>query len=123
MRKVRQVKPQDRFPTGDAWDVAVLKLTPEQLHERFNIDFERGLDDLDYYSLAAIADDEVGQFWLMMHDRTPMQGTGVLVDAAVRRDAALRAVERQLGLRRDDYLWVTDDECNPLLDFLLTHPR
>ncbi len=116
MRKVHQVTPFEHFPTGDGWEVAVLKSMPSDLSQRFGIEFERGLDDLDYYLLAAIDDVRVGQVWLWMYERSPMPGTTVIVDAAVRRDTALAAVRRQLGFGDVDYVWVNEYECDPRLD-------
>jgi hypothetical protein len=105
--KVRQVAPVDVWPSGGAWTVGLLELTPAQLAERFALDFESGSDDLDGYKLAAVGEPQVGQFWLFSHDRTPVPGTEVMVDMATDRETALASVWLALRLDTRAFSWVS----------------
>ncbi len=105
---MQQVTPLRYWPSGNGWTVGILDRLPSQL-ESVGIVFERDSDDLDSFRLAAIADEEIDQFWLFSRDHAPIQGTEVIVDAAMDRDTALDAVARQLGLQRDAYLWTSPD--------------
>lgn len=104
---MKQAKPVDAWPSGEAWTSAILNRSPEDLAREFGISFESGRDDLDSYSLAAIESPRVGQFWLLRHLHAPMRGTEVLVDRATSRDASLAAVKAELGLGREAFEWVS----------------
>jgi hypothetical protein len=111
--RIAQVAPLERFPSGDAWTVGVLTQSPNELAERFGLSFEVGIDDLDSYKLAAIAEPQVGQFWLFAHDQAPFGGTDVMVDSAVSRDEALCAVWRALHLDVRAFAWLSPYEVQP----------
>jgi hypothetical protein len=118
MKSPRQVPLLDRWPTGGARTVAVLRESPQELAPRYHLEFERDVDDLDEFDVAAIADTVIGQFWLFKHVRSP-GGTEVMVDIAERTDRALDAVRRTLGLQRSELAWVTEYECDPRLEHIL----
>jgi hypothetical protein len=105
--KVRQVPPVSVWPSGGGWTVGILELSPDALARRFDLEFEEGRDDLDTYKLAAIAEPQIGQFWLFAHTQTPQAGTEVLVDREISRDIALGAAYRALGLDLRAFAWVS----------------
>ena len=88
--------------------MAVLVAEPVDLEEKFSLEFEDEMDDLDSYRLAAIDDPEVGQIWFMRYARCPGPGTDVLVDSTVPVPAALAAIDRQLGKHCGARTWTAD---------------
>jgi hypothetical protein len=105
-----QVEPYDRWPSGEGWTVAVTRATPEEIAEQAGLTFEPGVDDLDQYVLAAIADGDIGQFWLIRHENAPERGVEVVVDRAVDRTSALRALRRHLPTEYCDFAWLAPAE-------------
>ena len=68
---MRQVKPIEQWPSGEGRVVATVCKEPAQLAKALGPKFERGVDGLDWYSIAAIADEAVGQIWFFNHDHGP----------------------------------------------------
>ncbi len=101
-----QTRPLDYWPSGDSWTVAFLDAAAI---EGLGLDFEAGADDLDSYRLAAVADAEIGQFWIFRRDNSAELSWELVVDAAVRRDDALSALWRELRLDTRSMPWI-----NPL---------
>lgn len=109
-RGVRTVKPIERWPTGDSRTIGIVSSAPDEITARFGIRFERGLDGLGEYALAAISDRRGGQFWLFRYDGSPFRGTDVVVDALRSRSDTLKAVRTVLGFQAKDFEWISDDE-------------
>lgn len=105
----KQVRPHDRWPSGDSRPIAVLSLEPDALEERYGFIFQETHDDLDYYALAAI--DVAGeQLWLIRYRGAPQPGTVIYADAAadagVKRDELLAILE----LSSADLTWWLEGE-------------
>lgn len=104
--KLVQVQPRRVWPSGDCRTIAVLTRDPAGLRKHLGIAFEPGRDDLDTFQVAAIADPEVGQFWLLAHEHAPLKGTEAVFDARISRDTAIGVIQRHLGpIGRGDLLW------------------
>ena len=110
---MKQVEPQALWPSCEDWVPALLGYTPEEIADRFGICFERGLDDLDEYDLAALDGGAIGQVWLFRHLRSPKPWTEIQVDFAIPREEALRTVRNLMGLAPDDFAWVSEFEHAP----------
>ena len=105
-----QIRPWEQWPSGDSWTVAFVD--PNAVR-RLGLEFEDGADDLDSYQVRAVADSRVGQFWLFRRRNSPHAGWELVVDAAVGRDVALAALERQLKLDSTALVWVNSLEKLP----------
>lgn len=101
----RQVNPWQFFPSGAGWVVASTPVNWLKLAAEYGIEFEEGLDDLDYYFLAALEDPSVGQLWLWSYKRSPEPTTLFHVDSRFSRQEGLAAIHRALG--DIDLDWVT----------------
>lgn len=102
--QVRQVAPR-RFPSGDRRAIAIIGLEPEALAERYDLAFEQGVDDLDYFSAAAIELSSGAQLLLLRYLRLPEPGTEVMADAHADPVACRRELLRELGLTEADLTW------------------
>ncbi len=78
---VRQVRPHDRFPSGDSRALVELAPDPAELAARHQRSFEERFDDLDRFCLAAIALPDGSQAWLVKYQGEAGAGTTVYVDA------------------------------------------
>lgn len=103
---VPQVRPDDRFPSGDGRPLATLRFSPEELATRFGLTFEEDYDDLDWFDLAAIALPDRSQAWLMRHRGNPEPGTTVYVDASAHPARTKELVQQVLGLADEDFCWI-----------------
>ena len=87
----------------------MLPREPAELEQDFGIRFERGVDGLDSYSLAAISDRSVGQIWFFKHDHGP-EGTDIEVDAGIDPSVAMNAIARHLGKLCRDVVWLAAED-------------
>lgn len=108
-----QTRPLERWPSGDSWTAAFLD---EAAVEGLGLEFEQGKDDLDSYLLAAIADSQIGQFWIFRRDHSPEPSWELVVDASVRRDDALSALWRELRLDTRSMPWINPLSALPRVD-------
>jgi hypothetical protein len=113
IRTVKATRPWKVWPSGEGWTIGVLAHSPRDLSERLGLPFVHGRDDLDAFYLAAIEDAQIGQIWLFRHEHSPAEGTEVVVDAGVPRDAALSALRRQAGFTRRAFEWITSMSSSP----------
>lgn len=98
--------PLERFPSGDSQDLAVIALDVEQMHERWGLDFQYGVDDLDEYHAAAI-DSPYGPIWLWHYHRMPGGGATVIADSAADAASVMSYAREQLRLSDDDLSWTS----------------
>jgi hypothetical protein len=108
--RVRQVKPSDRWPSGDGRPIAVLRFEPEFLKRRYGLTFEESNDDLDFYELAAIELGDGQQVWLMRYRNAPGPGTVVYADSTVDPAQTRAKLIEGLGLSLEDLNWQRSDD-------------
>ena len=99
----------------------MIEQSPAELERRYGLTFERGVDSLDEYLLAAVEDPELGQLVLFRHVQAPFHGTEVMVDVAERTSRALCAIESTLGIQQRQLSWIAEDEVDARLEFILAH--
>ena len=104
---VQQVPPHEFFPSGDSRALGEVRFDPNELSVRYGLTFEERLDDLDWFSLAAIALPGGSQAWFVKYRGEQEPGTTIYVDAAADVSEAMASLTRALGLADDDFLWVT----------------
>jgi len=102
---IRQVIPWERWPSGDSRPIAVLPYELPELSDRYGLEYEEGIDDLDRYRLAAIELGAVGQAWVVKHEGDQNRGTVVYVDAAADIDEAQSLLVGALGIERGQLVW------------------
>ena len=99
--------PHALWPSGVGWTIGGLNLMPAEISRDFGLRFITVDDDLSPIEVAAVDDDDIGQFLLRRDQNGPAPGTDVEVDAAISRDDALAAVLRQMGLNTTAFEWIT----------------
>lgn len=102
---VCQVRPLERWPSGDSRPLAVLVAEPPDLAACHGLTFEEDVDDLDRYRLAAIELADGQQAWLLKHEGDPNPGTVVRVDGRADIEEAQRLLFGALDLAPEDLLW------------------
>lgn len=102
-----QVQPHPRWPSGSSVPLAALRFSPDELANRYGLEFERDLDDLEYYKLAAIRLPDGSQAWLERHDGDPVSNTLAHVDASANLRLAKEGLKRALDLTDEDFVWVS----------------
>ena len=104
------VKPVEHWPSGDSKPIAILKFSPEELSQKYHMEFEEDFDGLDYFKLAALDAAEIGQIWFMRYKNEPDSGTTLLIDSKADMRAALAFVRKHLMLSQDDFSWFPTSE-------------
>jgi hypothetical protein len=102
---IHQVEPWAQWPSGDSRPIAVLPYSLPELTERYGLEYQEGVDDLDRYRLAAIALANGEQAWLYKHDNDRNPGTVVHVDAAADVEETQSLLLDALSLHREALLW------------------
>jgi len=102
----RQIK-ISRWPKGLSLAVAVLRLEPGEIEDRYGVRFEESNDGLDRLKAAIIETDSGGKYALVRHQECSSPGTEVWIEAAAPDSAiALRGVLEHLGAGSEDVTWV-----------------
>ncbi len=104
---IRQVPPQERWPSGDSIHLAALPHSAEALSERYRLEFIDDCDDLGSYKLAAIALPSVGQVWLEYREDAPSTETLVLADSEQDLSTALFEFLEAFRLNEEDFGWIS----------------
>jgi hypothetical protein len=105
-RQLEQV-PLDAVTGGLAEPVATIKWEPNELEERYGIQFSESQDDLDHLVIALVRPPSGRVFALMRHRHQPNPGTDIVINEEspdLKQDMA-EAV-RHLGLSRGDLKWL-----------------
>ena len=90
---------------GLAKSVAVLRMEPSELAQRFGISFEEHSDDLGALNAAVFETTGGKQFGLLRHKGCPSPGTEVLVDEkSTNPSADLKEFMTLLGITEEDIL-------------------
>ena len=113
MMHVQQVHRHEYWPSGDSRDLAEVRFSPEELASRYGLRFEEGLDDLDYFKLAAIALADGSQAWFIKYRGDQYPGTLVRVDASADLGQAQELLQRALGLADEDFPWIAPGAAAP----------
>jgi hypothetical protein len=104
--RIEQV-PLREVKGGLAQTIATIKLEPDQLSERYGIQFEESEDDLDRLVAALIRAPSGQTFALVRHQHQPNPGTDILTDEHspdLKKDVA--DAVRHLRLSRADVKWL-----------------
>ena len=80
---------------------------------RYELVFEEGWDELDYFMRAAIEFADGNQAWLLHYPAVPDQQTPVWVDAWSDFDVARRLVLDAFDLTYDAFCWVSPESHAP----------
>ncbi len=96
--RIHQVAPWNEWPSGDSKPIAVLPGEPAELSARFGLLFDRRVDDLGPYRLAAVDLHNGTQAWISRHDDDPNPGSVVFVDASLDVKRALTRLAKLFGL-------------------------
>ena len=104
---IRQVPPQERWPSGDSIHFAAFPYSAAALSERFGLQFIDDCDDLGSYKLAAIALPNAGQVWLEYREDAPSTETLVLADSEQDLATALSEFLEAFGLREEELDWIS----------------
>ncbi len=115
--RLEQVAPHKTWPSGDSRTALMIDKEPEDITKNHGIEFEEGLDSLDYYSLAAIKLSCERQAWLWKYRRAPKVdpikapngGTEVKVDMNENLRLAGEEVLGLLGLTEDNVTWTNSE--------------
>src|SRR4051794_26549179 len=102
----------ERKDQSHHWTVAILRMTTDRLRDA-GATLERGVDDLDAFDLAELRDPKIGTIIFLRRDHSPSKGFDVMVNAAVQRAEALKALKRSLGVVGNDFEWRTEYERFP----------
>jgi hypothetical protein len=104
--QIKQVSLKD-VAGGLAQPVATIKLEPEELKERYGIEFQESKDDLDDLVAALVRAPSGRMFALVRHRHQPNPGTDILTDEhSLDLGEDLADAVRYLGLSRADVKWV-----------------
>lgn len=102
-----QVQPHETWPGGDSIHLAVVRRSPAQFQRQFGITFERCIDDLDEFVVAALELPSGTQVWLEQHAGDPERETLILADISVDAAACVSEVIEQLGIDPQEVRWIT----------------
>ena len=105
---INQVRPHDRWPSGDSRPIAVLALEPDELAARYGLTYDEAVDDLDRVQLAAIGLADGSQLWLSKHLEDPNPGMVVRIDVADDPVSARAQLLAALGLDERALLWTSE---------------
>jgi hypothetical protein len=108
-RRLKQVEPYARFPSGDSRDLAEVPFTPEQLTKRYGLRFAEDADDFDTFRLAAIDLTDGAQAWFMRYRGEQGPGTAVLIDHDADPTLMMDLLENALGLPKSAFRWISPD--------------
>lgn len=106
-----QVKPHDRWPSGDSKPVAFLAVDPDRFVERYGLVFEQDADELGAYRLAAISVPP-DQAWFVIRADSPRRGVEVYADKQADDRFTLLKVLHALKLQRRHVVWASDPRWN-----------
>jgi hypothetical protein len=103
---VRRVTPWKHWPSGDSRPIARIALEPVELSKRYGLKYDKGVDDLDRYQLAAVELASGEQAWLSKYDHDGHAGTVVYVDAGSDVEDAQALLMDAFGIDRDAFVWL-----------------
>ncbi len=103
---LRQVVPNEVWPSGDGRTTMIITLNPVELSENYLLSFLDGMDDLDRYTVAAIELSEGRQAWLFRHENAPEPGCEVIADMNDDFPRVNREVISILGLSPNNIVWI-----------------
>lgn len=93
--------------TSTVVPVAVLRLLPEELVDKASLDFQEGLDDLDYLLFSELQLPSNRPATLVYHQNSPKPGTEICVaPEESNSERVIAEVMQQLQLPASELLWV-----------------
>lgn len=98
----------DKWPSGNDRSIAVLQMEPSDLESRFGLRFVEDVDDLDFFSEAALQLPSGRRLLLIRYRRNSSPGTEVRADANDDDLAARSELLEALGEDDSVFTWVPD---------------
>lgn len=99
-----------RWQSGIDRSAGMFSTSPEIITARTGLEFERDVDDLDYFRAVGLELPSGRHVVLLWYDRSPVQGLSLQIDLADDALAARQDVMATLGLSPDELLWVPDSD-------------
>jgi hypothetical protein len=108
---VQQLELPVHWQSGRSRPVAIVPFDPQTLSQRYHIQFEPGLDDLDTFTFAAIELANGHQALLRKYDNDPEpEGCVVYVDWSDDVRVAQRLIASALGIDPADFRWAAEPD-------------
>lgn len=97
---------QHLWPSDADKPIGALDAAPDELSERFGLEFQRGLDDLDAYSQVAVRLPSGRVVQLVCYDAYRDHGTILFVDQEDDGADARREFLLSMGMDEGDLAWI-----------------
>lgn len=97
------------WPSKDCKPLLNLVLEPEQVISRYQLNFVREKDDLDWHQAAHFYDSELGPVVFIRYDNSPMSGCGIYIDSGADIHLATERLIAVLKLDKRDINWSVVD--------------
>lgn len=95
-----------RWPSGIDRAAATFPLTPEALTARTGLQFESGVDELDYFRAVGVRLPSGRHVELVWHERSPSPALALQVDAADDLANARAELMRTLDIQPEEVAWI-----------------
>jgi hypothetical protein len=94
------------WPSGDSMPVLAIKLTLDELSQRYPLEVFRDRDDLDGFTGAIVQSAPCGPLLIMRHDNSPDELTAFYVDSAQVLEVAQSSIVQMFGINDDEIAWL-----------------
>lgn len=96
------------WPSRDCYPLMRLSMEPEELSDKFGIEFVDGRDDLDHFLAGHIFDEIIGFVVFIRHRNAPQSGTPVYVDSQVSSNESIERITKVLSLKQNQINWTRE---------------